>query len=67
MSISVGFGLITCQRYPGDPRSAAQIYDQALQLAEEAEACGLDSVWVSEHFAHEVAPLVRKTARSCGA
>jgi alkanesulfonate monooxygenase SsuD/methylene tetrahydromethanopterin reductase-like flavin-dependent oxidoreductase (luciferase family) len=48
-SISLGFGLITCQRYPGDDRAAAQIYAQALDLAEQAEAGGLDSVWVSEH------------------
>jgi len=49
MSISLGFGLITCQRYPGDQRSDAQIYAEALDLAEQAETLGLDSVWVSEH------------------
>ena len=49
MSISLGFGLITCQRYPGDARSDAELYAQALDLAVQAEQLGLDSVWVSEH------------------
>ena len=44
-----GFGLITCERYPGDARSGEEIYAQALDLAEEAERVGFDSVWVSEH------------------
>lgn len=47
--IAFGFGLITCQRHPGDPRTDQELYDQALTLAEQAEALGLDSVWVSEH------------------
>jgi len=49
VSISLGFGLITCQRYPGDPRPDAELYAQALDLAVQAEQLGLDSVWVSEH------------------
>lgn len=49
MSVSLGFGLITCQRYPGDGRTDVQLYAQALDLAEQAERHGLDSVWVSEH------------------
>lgn len=49
MSLSLGFGLITCQRYPGDPRTDTELYAQALELAEQAEQGGLDSVWVSEH------------------
>jgi alkanesulfonate monooxygenase SsuD/methylene tetrahydromethanopterin reductase-like flavin-dependent oxidoreductase (luciferase family) len=49
MSISLGFGLITCQRYPGDDRTDAELYAQALDLAAKAEQLGLDSVWVSEH------------------
>jgi alkanesulfonate monooxygenase SsuD/methylene tetrahydromethanopterin reductase-like flavin-dependent oxidoreductase (luciferase family) len=44
-----GYGLITCQRYPGDPRSDADLYREALELAEEAERLGFDSVWTSEH------------------
>jgi alkanesulfonate monooxygenase SsuD/methylene tetrahydromethanopterin reductase-like flavin-dependent oxidoreductase (luciferase family) len=49
VTVDFGFGLITCQRYPGDPRSDQELYRQALALAEEADTFGLDSVWVSEH------------------
>jgi alkanesulfonate monooxygenase SsuD/methylene tetrahydromethanopterin reductase-like flavin-dependent oxidoreductase (luciferase family) len=49
VSISLGFGLITCQRYPCDSRTDVELYAQALDLAREAERLGLDSVWVSEH------------------
>jgi alkanesulfonate monooxygenase SsuD/methylene tetrahydromethanopterin reductase-like flavin-dependent oxidoreductase (luciferase family) len=49
VTVDFGFGLITCQRYPGDPRSDQDLYQQALALAEDADAFGLDSVWVSEH------------------
>jgi alkanesulfonate monooxygenase SsuD/methylene tetrahydromethanopterin reductase-like flavin-dependent oxidoreductase (luciferase family) len=44
-----GYGLISCQRYPGDPRTDADLYREALDLAEEAERLGFDSVWTSEH------------------
>jgi alkanesulfonate monooxygenase SsuD/methylene tetrahydromethanopterin reductase-like flavin-dependent oxidoreductase (luciferase family) len=44
-----GYGLIGCQRYPGDPRTDVELYREALGLAEEAERLGLDSVWTSEH------------------
>jgi alkanesulfonate monooxygenase SsuD/methylene tetrahydromethanopterin reductase-like flavin-dependent oxidoreductase (luciferase family) len=49
VTVDFGFGLITCQRYPGDSRSDQDLYQQALALAEDADAFGLDSVWVSEH------------------
>ena len=49
MTISMGVGLITCQRYPGDSRDDTQLYAEALQLAARADSLGLDSVWVSEH------------------
>jgi alkanesulfonate monooxygenase SsuD/methylene tetrahydromethanopterin reductase-like flavin-dependent oxidoreductase (luciferase family) len=49
LRIELGFGLITCQRYPGDPRSDRELYAQALTLAEEAERLGFHSVWTSEH------------------
>ena len=49
MSPSFGFGLITCQRYPGDPRSGADLYAEALELAALAEELRFDSVWTSEH------------------
>jgi len=47
--IELGFGLITCQRYPGVPRSDRELYVEAIELAVEAERLGFDSVWVSEH------------------
>jgi alkanesulfonate monooxygenase SsuD/methylene tetrahydromethanopterin reductase-like flavin-dependent oxidoreductase (luciferase family) len=49
VTVELGFGLITCQRVPGDPRSDADLYAEALVLAEQAERLGLDSVWTSEH------------------
>ena len=49
MTIELGFGLITCQRYPGDPRTDHELYAEALELAQEAERLGFDSVWTSEH------------------
>jgi alkanesulfonate monooxygenase SsuD/methylene tetrahydromethanopterin reductase-like flavin-dependent oxidoreductase (luciferase family) len=49
VTIRLGFGLITCQRYPGDARSDEQLYEEAIDLAVEAERLGFDSVWVSEH------------------
>lgn len=47
--MQIGFGSITCQRYPGDPRPLAELYREALALAEEAERLGFDSIWASEH------------------
>ena len=47
--MKLGFGLISCQRYPGDPRTDVELYRQALELSEEAERLGFDSVWTSEH------------------
>jgi alkanesulfonate monooxygenase SsuD/methylene tetrahydromethanopterin reductase-like flavin-dependent oxidoreductase (luciferase family) len=49
MTMQLGFGLITCQRVPGDPRSDADLYAEGLELAAEAERLGYDSVWTSEH------------------
>jgi alkanesulfonate monooxygenase SsuD/methylene tetrahydromethanopterin reductase-like flavin-dependent oxidoreductase (luciferase family) len=49
MTVRFGFGLITCQRYPGDARTDTELYAQAIDLAVEAEDLGFDSVWVSEH------------------
>jgi alkanesulfonate monooxygenase SsuD/methylene tetrahydromethanopterin reductase-like flavin-dependent oxidoreductase (luciferase family) len=49
MTVRIGFGLITCQRTPGDPRTDAQLYAEAIDLAVLAEELGFDSVWVSEH------------------
>jgi len=47
--MKLGYGLITCQRYPGDPRTAADLYREALELARLCESVGLDSIWTSEH------------------
>ena len=44
-----GYGLITCQRYPADPRTDADLYAAALDAAAEVERLGFDSVWTSEH------------------
>jgi probable F420-dependent oxidoreductase len=49
MGMRFGFGLITCQRYPGDPRSDTDLYREAVELSVEAERLGYDSVWTSEH------------------
>ena len=49
MSMRFGFGLITCQQYPGHERSDVELYAEAIDLAEEAEGLGYDSVWTSEH------------------
>jgi alkanesulfonate monooxygenase SsuD/methylene tetrahydromethanopterin reductase-like flavin-dependent oxidoreductase (luciferase family) len=44
-----GFGMITCQQYPGDSRTEATLYKEALALSREAERLGFDSVWLTEH------------------
>jgi probable F420-dependent oxidoreductase len=45
----LGYGLITCQRPPDDPRSDADVYQHAVERCVLAERSGFDSVWVSEH------------------
>ena len=49
MSLRVGIGPVTGQVPPGSPRSVADEYADILGLARLAEACGFDSLWVSEH------------------
>jgi alkanesulfonate monooxygenase SsuD/methylene tetrahydromethanopterin reductase-like flavin-dependent oxidoreductase (luciferase family) len=44
-----GVSNITCQRYPGDRRSASERYREPLALADYAERLGFDSVWCGEH------------------
>jgi alkanesulfonate monooxygenase SsuD/methylene tetrahydromethanopterin reductase-like flavin-dependent oxidoreductase (luciferase family) len=51
--VKFGFGLITCQRYPGDTRTWPEVYADALDLAVAAEQAGFDSVWTSEHHFFE--------------
>lgn len=47
--MQIAYGLLTAQRHPDDPRSHADLYTEAISLAVQAEALGLDSVWTSEH------------------
>ena len=47
--LEFGFGLINCQRYPGDPRSDSELYAEALELVSLAEQQGYDSAWLTEH------------------
>jgi alkanesulfonate monooxygenase SsuD/methylene tetrahydromethanopterin reductase-like flavin-dependent oxidoreductase (luciferase family) len=47
--ISLGYGLVTCQRHPDHDEGWTPLYAEALELAAAAEEIGLDSVWVSEH------------------
>lgn len=49
MAVKFGFGLINCQRFPGDARSEVELYREALMLTELAEELGFDSAWTSEH------------------
>jgi len=45
----LGYGLITCERTHGDPRTWVDRYREAVQLSRLCEEHGLDSVWTSEH------------------
>ena len=47
--MKIGYGLITCQAYPGDRRTESERYREVIEQAVEAERLGFDSVWVSEH------------------
>lgn len=44
-----GYGLVTCQRPPDDPRTDADVYRDAVERCVAAERYNFDSVWVSEH------------------
>lgn len=44
-----GVGDFSGQRPPGSPATHAQLYAELLDQAEQVEAAGLDSMWVSEH------------------
>jgi probable F420-dependent oxidoreductase len=45
----LGYGLLTAQRHPDDPRPWAALYREAVDYGVLAEAAGLDSFWTSEH------------------
>jgi alkanesulfonate monooxygenase SsuD/methylene tetrahydromethanopterin reductase-like flavin-dependent oxidoreductase (luciferase family) len=47
--IEVGYGLITRQTHPDDPRGWQELYSEALELGALAESSGAESIWVSEH------------------
>ncbi len=50
MALTFGYGLISCERHPAVPgRTAVELYQEALRLAEAAERLGLDTVWTTEH------------------
>ncbi|MET7394123.1 LLM class flavin-dependent oxidoreductase [Dactylosporangium sp. NPDC005572] len=53
MTVKLGYGLITCQRYPDSPPGWQDLYTEALELARLADEGGLDSVWVSEHHSFD--------------
>ena len=44
-----GYGLLTAQHHPDDPRTMVDIYREAVEYGVLAEQAGLDSVWTSEH------------------
>lgn len=47
--MQIGYGLITAQHHPADPRPMADLYREAVEYGVLAEAAGLDSYWTSEH------------------
>ena len=47
--MTFGFGLLSAQRAPGDPRSWEDVYRETLDLTVALESFGYDSVWTTEH------------------
>ena len=47
--MSLGFGLLSGQRAPDDPRSWSDVYRETLDLVVHLEERGFDSVWTTEH------------------
>ena len=45
----LGYGLLTAQHHPDDPRTDVELYRETLELAVAAERLGFDTVWTSEH------------------
>jgi alkanesulfonate monooxygenase SsuD/methylene tetrahydromethanopterin reductase-like flavin-dependent oxidoreductase (luciferase family) len=67
--MKLGYGLITCQRYPGDNRTASDLYREAMDRARSCESAGLDSVWTSEHhfWDDDYMPSLLVTSAALGA
>lgn len=67
--MKLGYGLITCQRYPDDARTASDLYREAMDLARSCESAGLDSVWTSEHhfWDDDYMPSLLVTSAALGA
>jgi alkanesulfonate monooxygenase SsuD/methylene tetrahydromethanopterin reductase-like flavin-dependent oxidoreductase (luciferase family) len=49
MTLHIGYGLIAAQRIPGSPQSWADVYADALAVAEAVDEAGFDTLWVTEH------------------
>jgi alkanesulfonate monooxygenase SsuD/methylene tetrahydromethanopterin reductase-like flavin-dependent oxidoreductase (luciferase family) len=47
--VHLGYGLLTAQHHPADPRSDADIYAEAVEYGVLADRAGLHSIWTSEH------------------
>jgi alkanesulfonate monooxygenase SsuD/methylene tetrahydromethanopterin reductase-like flavin-dependent oxidoreductase (luciferase family) len=47
--LSFGFGMISAQHDPADPRTDTELYADILDLCVTAENLGFDAVWLSEH------------------
>jgi probable F420-dependent oxidoreductase len=45
----IGYGYLTAQHHPDDPRSDVELYREVIDTAVELERAGFDSVWTSEH------------------
>ena len=45
----IGYGYLTGQHHPDDHRTDVEIYREAVEIAVELDAAGIDSVWTSEH------------------
>ena len=47
--MALGFGLLSAQLTPGDPRTWEDLYLETLDLSAHLDAAGYDSVWTTEH------------------
>jgi probable F420-dependent oxidoreductase len=47
--VRFGYGLLTAQHHPDDPRVVASLYREAVEYGVLAEEAGFDSIWTSEH------------------